>query len=120
MKKNILALVIALFAVIQTMAQTYDNLWKQADAYRQKDLPKSEIGVMIKISAKASASKDYGQLLAAEMRQAMLWKSISTDSLAPAILCSRLCGMQYWENSMRRMSTTSPCPTRLNRQVVTA
>ena len=85
MKKNILALVIALFAVIQTMAQTYDNLWKQADAYRQKDLPKSEIGVMRKISAKASASKDYGQLLAAEMRQAMLWKSISTDSLAPAI-----------------------------------
>ena len=85
MKKNILALVIALFAVIQTMAQTYDNLWKQADAYRQKDLPKSEIGVMRKISAKASVSKDYGQLLAAEMRQAMLWKSISTDSLAPAI-----------------------------------
>lgn len=85
MKKNILALVFVLFAVIQTMAQTYDNLWKQADAYRQKDLPKSEIGVMRKISAKASASKDYGQLLAAEMRQAMLWKSISPDSLAPAI-----------------------------------
>ena len=85
MKKNILALVFVLFAVIQTIAQTYDNLWKQADAYRQKDLPKSEIGVMRKISAKASASKDYGQLLAAEMRQAMLWKSISTDSLAPAI-----------------------------------
>ena len=85
MKKNILALVFVLFAVIQTMAQTYDNLWKQADAYRQKDLPKSEIGVMRKLSAKASASKDYGQLLAAEMRQAMLWKSISPDSLAPAI-----------------------------------
>lgn len=84
-EKNILALVFVLFAVIQTMAQTYDNLWKQADAYRQKDLPKSEIGVMRKISAKASASKDYGQLLAAEMRQAMLWKSISPDSLAPAI-----------------------------------
>ena len=90
MKKNILALVIALFAVIQTMAQTYDNLWKQADAYRQKDLPKSEIGVMRKISAKASASKDYGQLLAAEMRQTMLWKSISTDSLTPAIQRLRL------------------------------
>lgn len=48
MKKNILALVFVLFAVIQTMAQTYDNLWKLADAYRQKDLPKSEIGVMRK------------------------------------------------------------------------
>ena len=57
MKKNILALVIALFAVIQTMAQTYDNLWKQADAYRQKDLPKSEIGVMRKIASRLPRRK---------------------------------------------------------------
>ena len=85
MKKNILALVFVLFAVIQTMAQTYDNLWKLADAYRQKDLPKSEIGVMQKIISKASAAKDYGLLLAAEMRQVMLWKEISADSLTPNV-----------------------------------
>ena len=85
MKKNILALVIALFAVIQTMAQTYDNLWKQADIIAQKDQPKSEIGVMQKIISKASAAKDYGQLLAAEMRQVMLWKEISADSLTPNV-----------------------------------
>ena len=85
MKKNILALVVTLFVVMQTMAQTYDNLWKQANTFSQKDLPKSEIGVMRKIISKATMAKDYGQLLAAEMRQTMLWKSISTDSLTPAI-----------------------------------
>lgn len=83
MKRNILSLLIALFATLQVAAQTYDNLWKQAEINAQKDQPKSEIAVMKKIIAKASAAKDYGQLLAAEMRQMTLWKEISADSLSP-------------------------------------
>lgn len=83
MKRNILSLLIALFATMQVAAQTYDNLWKQAEIIAQKDQPKSEIAVMKKILAKASAAKDYGQLLAAEMRQMTLWKEISVDSLSP-------------------------------------
>ena len=83
MKRNILSLLVALFATMQVAAQTYDNLWKQAEINAQKDQPKSEIAVMKKIIAKASAAKDYGQLLAAEMRQMTLWKEISVDSLTP-------------------------------------
>lgn len=83
MKRNILSLLIALFATMQVAAQTYDNLWKQAEIKAQKDQPKSEIAVMKKIIAKASAAKDYGQLLAAETRQTTLWKEISVDSLTP-------------------------------------
>lgn len=85
MKRNIITLIIVVFAMMQTTAQTYDNLWKQADIIAQKDQPKSEIGVMKKIISKASAAKDYGQLLAAEMRQVMLWKEISADSLTPNV-----------------------------------
>ena len=85
MKRNILSLLIALFATMQVAAQTYDNLWKQAEIIAQKDQPKSEIAVMKKIIAKASAAKDYGQLLAAEIRQMTLWKEISADSLAPNV-----------------------------------
>ena len=85
MKRNILSLLIALFATMQVAAQTYDNLWKQAEINAQKDQPKSEIAVMKKIIAKASVAKDYGQLLAAEMRQVMLWKEISADSLSPNV-----------------------------------
>ncbi len=85
MKRNIITLIIAVFAMMQTTAQTYDNLWKQADIIAQKDQPKSEIGVMQKIISKASAAKDYGQLLAAEMRQVILWKEISADSLTPNV-----------------------------------
>lgn len=85
MKRNILSLLIALFAMMQVAAQTYDNLWKQAEINAQKDQPKSEIAVMKKIIAKASAAKDYGQLLAAEIRQMTLWKEISADSLAPNV-----------------------------------
>ena len=85
MKRNILSLLIALFATMQVAAQTYDNLWKQAEINAQKDQPKSEIAVMKKIIAKASAAKDYGQLLAAEMRQTTLWREISPDSLTPHV-----------------------------------
>lgn len=85
MKRNILSLLIALFAAMQVAAQTYDNLWKQAEINAQKDQPKSEIAVMKKIIAKASAAKDYGQLLAAEIRQMTLWKEISADSLTPNV-----------------------------------
>ena len=85
MKRNILTLLIALLALQQTVAQTYDNLWKQAEIIAQKDQPKSEIVVMKKIIAKASAANDYGQLLAAEMRQMTLWKEISADSLEPNV-----------------------------------
>ena len=85
MKRNIITLIIAVFAMMQTTAQTYDNLWKQADIIAQKDQPKSEIGVMQKIISKASVAKDYGQLLAAEMRQVILWKEISADSLTPNV-----------------------------------
>lgn len=85
MKRNILSLLIALFATMQVAAQTYDNLWKQAEIKAQKAQPKSEIAVMKKIIAKASAAKDYGQLLAAEIRQMTLWKEISADSLTPNV-----------------------------------
>ena len=85
MKRNILSLLVALFATMQVAAQTYDNLWKQAEIIALKDQPKSEIAVMKKIIAKASAAKDYGQLLAAEMRQTTLWKEISVDSLTPNV-----------------------------------
>ena len=85
MKRNILSLLIALFATMQVAAQTYDNLWKQAEINAQKAQPKSEIAVMKKIIAKASAAKDYGQLLAAEIRQMTLWKEVSADSLTPNV-----------------------------------
>lgn len=85
MKRNILSLLIALFATLQVAAQTYDNLWKQAEIIAQKDQPKSEIAVMKKIIAKASTAKDYGQLLAAEIRQMTLWNEISADSLEPNV-----------------------------------
>ena len=85
MKRNILSLLVALFATMQVAAQTYDNLWQQAEIIALKDQPKSEIAVMKKIIAKASAAKDYGQLLAAETRQMTLWNEISADSLTPNV-----------------------------------
>ena len=40
MKRYILTLFIAVFALMQAAAQTYDNLWKQADIIARKDQPR--------------------------------------------------------------------------------
>ena len=85
MKRNILTLFISLFVMTQAMGQTYSNLWKQATEMHEKDLPKSEMAVMKKIIDKATLTKDYGQLLAAELNRASLSYAISPDSLVPAI-----------------------------------
>lgn len=85
MKRNILSLLVFCFAMLQAMGQTYDNLWKQAATIQRKDLPKSELAVMEKIITKASTAKDYGQLLAAELRRVVLWNVISPDSLEPNV-----------------------------------
>ena len=45
MKRNILSLLIALFATMQVAAQTYDNLWKQAEINAQKAQPLSLIHI---------------------------------------------------------------------------
>lgn len=83
MKKIILTLLVATLAGTQAMGDSYDALWKQADAMQRKDLPKSEMAVMERIIAKATAGKDYGHLLAAEMRKATLQGKVSPDSVAP-------------------------------------
>ena len=41
MKRNIITLLITVFAMLQATAQTYDNLWKQADIIAQKDQPRA-------------------------------------------------------------------------------
>ena len=84
MKRNILTLFFALFAMIRVSAQTYDTLWKQASAFEQKEQPRSELAVMDKIMAKAQADRNYGQMLAARLRAVSLWNAVSPDSLAPA------------------------------------
>lgn len=86
--KKLSVIIIAFLLTIPLMARgdNYKNLWKQAHEAEVKDLPKTEIAVMQKIISKARPNKDYGQLLAAELRSVVLWNSISPDSLQPNIV----------------------------------
>ena len=85
MKRISFTILVALFAFSQIMADTYENLWKQAADVRAKDLPRSELALMRRIIAKASTDNSYGQLMAAELRSASLLGSISADSISPAV-----------------------------------
>lgn len=86
MRKSIVfPLIVLLMMPAVTKADSYSQLWKQAEEAAQKDLPKTEISVLEKISAKAEAAADYGQLMKAELRINELQASISADSVAPTV-----------------------------------
>ncbi len=68
-----------------THGQGYAALWKQADDAEAKDLPRTQIGVLREIAAKAEANGDYGQMLKAAMKATSVAAILSPDSLAPAI-----------------------------------
>ena len=67
------------------MSQNYNKMWKEADEASDKDLPKTEQKVLRRIADKALGRKDYGQLLAAELRYSSLATVIAPDSLEPEI-----------------------------------
>ena len=85
MMKKILVAGCLLLVVCVSYADSYKQLWKQADDYRQKDQPRSEIAVLEKIAEKAEAESAYGQLLKAEVQMIQNWQLISLDSLQAAL-----------------------------------
>ena len=68
-----------------THGQTYTTLWKQADEAAQKDLPRTQYDVLMKIVVKAQREGQYGQLMAAELAGSRVMASIAPDSLQPAV-----------------------------------
>lgn len=65
------------------MADGYDDLWKKVEDAAKRDLPKTQIAHLEKITAKAVKDKNYGQLLKAEWYMMWTWGAISPDSLQP-------------------------------------
>ena len=65
--------------------QTYSALWKQVDEAEQKDLPRTQYDVLMKIVKKAQKEGEYGQLMAAELAGSRAMATIAPDSLQPAI-----------------------------------
>ena len=84
MKNVVLTVFFALLSMM-VEGQTYTELWKQADAAGNKDLPRTEYDVLMKIVAKAQKDGQYGQLMAAELRAGKVMCSIAPDSLQPAV-----------------------------------
>ena len=79
MRKIIIAF-IALLLPFAAMADSYNNLWKLVKDAQQKDLPKTQIKYLDEICAKATADKQYGQLLKASLLKASAQTAISPDS----------------------------------------
>ena len=83
MRKTVLSL-LAIFLVMPVAmhADGYDDLWKKVEDASKRDLPKTQIGHLEKIVAKAEKDRNYGQLLKAEWYMMWTWGAISPDSLS--------------------------------------
>ena len=80
MRKLLTVLTLLFMVSFNLFAQSYDELWKQVDIARGKDLPKTQLTVLKKIVGKAQREKSYGNLLAAELLTSSLQTRISPDS----------------------------------------
>ena len=85
MKKFFLTLAVMLACVTMTEGQTYTTLWKQVKEAEQKDLPRTQYDVLMKIARKAQKEHQPGQLMKAELQGAKVMTEISPDSLLPAV-----------------------------------
>ena len=65
MKKIISITILLLFAPLMCVGQTYQQLWDDIAAFKQKDLPRSVISTTENIMAKAKAEHNIPQLLTA-------------------------------------------------------
>lgn len=79
--KKLLSTLLLSALTLTSLAQSYDQLWKNVNAAERKDLPKTEITALEKIVSKATKESNYGQLLAAGLKRGSVQLSISPDSL---------------------------------------
>ncbi|MBQ2534998.1 MAG: hypothetical protein II546_06040, partial [Prevotella sp.] len=82
----------------QAEAQSFTSLWKQVKTAEDKDQPKSALAAIEKIERKAEKGQDYGNLLAALMKEMVLQREISPDSLKEAQARLKTRQMKWREN----------------------
>ena len=83
--KKCFTLLLVMMIPVFLFGESYASLWKKVEKANEKDLPKTEYDLLRKIVAKAEKSKDYGQLLSAELQSAQVMSRIAPDSLKPAM-----------------------------------
>ena len=85
MKKTIVSFVLSLMFPLTLLADGYTSLWKQYNEAKTKDLPKTQIQILDKISAMAVIDKSYGNLLKAEVNKITVVAKLTPDSLQNAL-----------------------------------
>lgn len=90
---------IIIFANMDMMAQTYNQLWSDVKSAQSKDLPKTQMEVLDKIVDKATKEKEYGQLIKAQLLRVEAVTAITPDSLKPEVD-----KLVKWEQEVRKNS----------------
>ena len=71
----------------RAVAQTYDELWRQVEEARQKDLPQTAVTYLQQIEKRALRNGDYGQLLSASLTTARMKALVAPETPCPCSAC---------------------------------
>lgn len=86
MRRLFLTLIIAsIWMPITVIGQTYNSLWKSVEEAQEKDLPKTAMAYLQKLTDKAQQEQAYGQLLKSTLLLTKLQAEVAPDSLRPAV-----------------------------------
>ena len=80
-----IVMTLSIIPVTMAMAQNYNELWKQVETARSKDLPQTEMKALDRVVVLAQRKGDYGQLLKAQLRRLSVQAEVAPDSLLPAV-----------------------------------
>lgn len=83
MKKRIsilLTVLVAISTALPVVAQSYDKLWREAEAAIRQDLPQSALHPVNAVYQKAVSESNDAQMLRALLMRHLLWNDIAPDS----------------------------------------
>ncbi|MBR4275726.1 MAG: hypothetical protein IKQ32_02015 [Prevotella sp.] len=103
--KRLVCIMLMTLMTLMLSAASFTSLWKKVRDAEDKDMPKTALEYIMKIEQKAEKEQNYGNLLAAIMRELYMQQEVSYDSLKAAK--ARLAAKQtMWRNSQHGVEAT--------------
>lgn len=76
----LLSVLVAIFTTLPAVAQSYDKLWRKAEAAIRQDLPQSALDPVNAVYRKSVSESNDAQMLRALLMRHLLWNDIAPDS----------------------------------------
>ena len=103
--KRLVCIMLMTLMTLMLSAASFTSLWKKVRDAEDKDMPKTALEYIMKIEQKAEKEQNYGNLLAAMVKELYMQREVSGDSLKSA-MARMTARQQTWRNSGHGVEAT--------------